>query len=146
MKKLATGLATLSLLCLLNVGTLAYGKDLKEHVQINDKVWVNNTLVKPGYYLIKYNAGTGEMKIMDRGKVVAQAKATVKVNSEKFDRDTLLTRTTSMGQQLTGVRLGGQHEELDLSDIVAGIEQVNLEQDEFTDGCLDLVLFTDYCE
>jgi len=36
MKKLATGLATLSLLCLLNIGTLAYEKDLKEHVQIND--------------------------------------------------------------------------------------------------------------
>src|SRR6185503_5381013 len=115
MKKLATGLATLSLLCLLNIGTLAYEKDLKEHVQINDEVWVNNTLVKPGKYLIEYSATTGEMKITSGKKIVAQAKATVKVNSEKFDRDALLTRTTSMGQQLTGVRLGGQHEELDLS-------------------------------
>ncbi len=135
MKKLATGLATLSLLCLLNIGTLAYEKDLKEHVQFNNKVWVNTALVKPGKYLIKYDASTGEMKIMSGEKVVAQAKAAVKVNSEKFDRDALLTRTTSMGEQLTGVRLGGQHEELDLSDIVVGIEQVSLEEDEFTEYC-----------
>jgi hypothetical protein len=135
MKKLATGLATLSLLCLLNIGTLAYEKDLKEHVQINDEVWVNNTLVKPGKYLIEYSATTGEMKITSGKQIVAQAKATVKVNSERFDRDALLTRTTSMGQQLTGVRLGGQHEELDLSDIVVSIEQVSFEEDEFMEYC-----------
>ena len=135
MKKLATGLATLSLLCLLNIGTLAYEKDLKEHVQINNEIWVNNTLVKPGYYLIEYDASNGQMKIMSGKKVVAQAPATVKVSSEKFDRDALLTRTTSMGEQLTGVRLGGQHEELDLNDIVVGIEQVSIDQDDFTDYC-----------
>jgi len=135
MKKLATGLATLSLLCLLNIGTLAYEKDLKEHVQINDEVWVNNTLVKPGKYLIEYSATTGEMKITSGKQIVAQAKATVKVNSERFDRDALLTRTTSMGQQLTGVRLGGQHEELDLSDTVVSIEQVSFEEDEFMEYC-----------
>jgi len=91
--------------------------------------------VKPGKYLIEYSATTGEMKITSGKKIVAQAKATVKVNSERFDRDALLTRTTSMGQQLTGVRLGGQHEELDLSDIVVSIEQVSFEEDEFMEYC-----------
>jgi hypothetical protein len=123
MKKITASLMTLSLLCLLNVGTSAYDKNLKEHVQISEKVLVNGTVVKPGFYLIKYNAGTGEMSIMRGHKVVATAKATVKMSGEKFDRDAVLTKSTSMGEVLTGVRLGGQHEELDLTDIAADVNQ-----------------------
>ena len=123
MKKLTTGLAALSLVCLLNVGMLAHEKDLKEHVQINQKLLVNGTVVKPGYYLVRYNSTTGEMSILKGNKVVATAKATVKVNSEDFDRDALLTRSTSTGEVLTGIRLGGQREELDLVDITSDVNQ-----------------------
>jgi hypothetical protein len=123
MKKLATGLLSLSLLCLLSVGALADHKDLKEHVTIHDKVWVNDTLVKPGDYLIKYDASTGMMSIMNGDKVVAQAKATVKIISDKFDQDALLVVGTDKGAKLTGIRLGGQHEELVIADITAEIDQ-----------------------
>src|SRR5262245_57278824 len=128
MKKLTTGLATLSLLCLLNIGMLAYEKDLKEHVQISQKVLVNGTVVKPGKYLVKYNADTGMMSLLRGNKVIATAKATVRVNSEDFDRDALLTRSTSMGEVLIGVRLGGQREELDLTDVTTDVNQ----DDDFT--------------
>jgi hypothetical protein len=128
MKKLTTNLAILSLLCLLNIGTFAHDKDLKEHVQISQKVLVNGTTVKPGYYLVKYNSDTGMMSLVKGNKVVATAKATVKVNSDDFDRDAILTRSTSMGEVLTAVRLGGQREELDLVDVIAEV----IQDDDFT--------------
>jgi hypothetical protein len=123
MKKLASGLTSFSLLCLLSAGALADHKDLKEHVTINEKIFVNGTKVKPGRYLVRYNANTGEMQLEMSGKVVAQAKATVVINNDKFDQDALLTRTTASGTQLTGIRLGGQHEEIQLADVSASIDQ-----------------------
>jgi hypothetical protein len=68
------------------------------------------------------------MKILAGNKVVAQAKATVKVNSDKFDQDALLTTTTPNGIKLTGIRLGGEHEELQLSDTTVDVNQ----DDDFT--------------
>jgi hypothetical protein len=56
---------------------------------------------------------------MEGNDVVAQAKATVTVSNEKFDQDALLINNTSKGDVLTGVRLGGQHEELHLSEMTA---------------------------
>ena len=124
MKNILTSFLSLSLLCLLGAGALAdHHRDLKEHIQISEKIWVNGTKVKPGRYLVRYNTANGEMQLEMNGKVVAQAKATVIVNNDKFDQDALLTRTTSDGMQLTGIRLGGQHEELQLTDISASSDQ-----------------------
>jgi hypothetical protein len=129
MKKIATGLASFSLLCLLSAGALADHKDLKEHVTINEKMYVNGTKVKPGRYLVRYNSDSGEVQLERNGKVIAQAKATVVVNNDKFDQDALLTRTTASGTQLTGIRLGGQHEEIQLADISVSTSQDELEDD-----------------
>ncbi len=133
MKNFKTMVMAISFLCLLSIGVVANG-DLKEHVTITQKIWVNNTLVKPGNYLIRYDAAAGVMKIMKGDDVVAEAKATVKVNDDKFDQDALLTSTTSKGDVLTGIRLGGQREELQLTDAVASfVGNLEFENDKYLD-------------
>ncbi|HEX8998672.1 MAG TPA: hypothetical protein VGB07_02160, partial [Blastocatellia bacterium] len=119
--------------CLLSIGIVANGKDLKEHVTFTQKIWVNDTLVEPGRYLIRYDAAMGVMKIMEGDEVVAQAQATVTVNDEKFDQDAVLLNTTSKGEVLTGIRLGGQREELHLSEIIASVETVEFDLDKYSD-------------
>lgn len=118
MKNMKTIFAAMSLLCLLSIGIAANDNDLKEHVTITQKIWVNNTLVKPGRYLVRYDTAAGVMKLMQGDDVVAEAKATVTVNEDKFDQDALLMTTSSKGDVLTGVRLGGKREELHLTDAV----------------------------
>jgi len=129
MKKLASGLTCLSLLCLLSAGALADHKDLKEHITINNKVWVNGTEVKPGNYVVRYDSGSSEMILERNGKVIVQAKATVVENSNKFDRDALLTSGPEDAMKLIGVRLGGQREEIQLTDVATSTGQDELEND-----------------
>lgn len=133
MKKFRTILTAISFLCLLSIGIVANGTDLKEHVTFTQKIWVNDTLVEPGRYLIRYDAAMGVMKIMEGDEVVAQAQATVTVNDEKFDQDAVLLNTTSKGEVLTGIRLGGQREELHLSEITASVETVEFDLDKYSD-------------
>lgn len=83
----------------------------------------NNTVVKKGRYLVEFNAQSGEMSILDGEKVVARAKATVKVNDKKFRDDALLTTNTPEGSKVVGMRLGGQREELTIGEDVAGDNQ-----------------------
>jgi hypothetical protein len=133
MRKLTTTLTAVSFLCLLSIGITAREGDLKENVTFTQKVWVNDTLVKPGKYMIRYEAASGMMKILDGDNVVVQAKATVTTNTEKFDQDALLISNTSKGDVLTGVRLGGQHEELRLSEVTASVETVEFDLDKYSD-------------
>ena len=118
MRRLTISFMVVSLLSLLNVGALAYEKNLKEHMTFFDNVLVGNTVVKKGDYLIKYNAQTSEMSVMDmnKRKVVATAMATVKVNDKKAESDAVYTLNTPTGEKLTGLRLGGQREELIIND------------------------------
>lgn len=133
MKKFRTILTAISFLCLLSIGIVANGTDLKEHVTFTQKIWVNDTLVEPGRYLIRYDAAMGVMKIMEGDEVVAQAQATVTVNDEKFDQDAVLLNTTSKGEVLTGIRLGGQREELHLSEITAEADTYNFDFHKYQD-------------
>lgn len=121
--KLRTTLVAICLLSLLSFGAFADDKDkmLKEHFEITSDVMVGNTLVKKGRYLVKYNAEKGMVKVIDENddkKVIAAAKATVRMNDKTYERDEILTKTTSDGMLLTGLRLGGQKEEITLTDSV----------------------------
>ncbi len=138
MRKITTILTAVSFLCLLSIGIAAREGDLKEHVTITQKIWVNDTLVKPGKYVIRYDAAAGMMKIMEGNDVVAQARATVTVNNEKFDQDALLLNSTAKGDVLTGVRLGGQHEELHLSEMTAEADPYDFDYQKYQDFSLDM--------
>ena len=124
MNRIKTGLMAICILSLLSIGALAddHDKMLKEHFEFTSNVMVGNTMVKKGYYLVKHNAETGMMKIVDaknHKKVLATAKATVKMSDKDFERDEILTKTASGNEYLTGLRLGGQKEELTLTESVA---------------------------
>lgn len=129
MRKLATGLASLSLLCLLSAGALAnHDKELKENITINNPVYVNGVKVKPGRYQVRYDTATHEMKLEHFGDVVVTAKASVITSDHKFDHDALLTRGTSEdSMQLTGIRLGGQREEIQLDVDASNVSQQDFE-------------------
>lgn len=122
MKKIVNGLMSLSLLCLLSAAALANHPELKEHITISQKIWVNGTEVKPGHYLVRYHAASSELMLEHNGKVIAQAKASVVANDEKFKQDALLTRGSEDAMQLTGIRLGGQREELQLIEVATNSE------------------------
>ena len=51
MKKIANIFASFSLLCLLSTGALADHKDLKEHVTISEKMYVNGTFLQDKKWL-----------------------------------------------------------------------------------------------
>jgi hypothetical protein len=128
MRRLAAALMAISILCLLSIGMQARDDDkiLKEHFEFTSDVMVGDTLVKKGFYLVKYNTETGMVKIVDEGegnKVIATAKATVKTHEKDFERDEILTKTTPKGQVLTGLRLGGKKEELTLTESVASSKE-----------------------
>ena len=121
MKRLTTSLVAVAVLCLLSLAVRADDdKMLKEHFEFRSEVWLGDVKIEPGRYLVKYNTETGTMKIMQGDKVIAKAKATVTMNEKDFDSDALLTRKTDKGDLLTGLRLGGQKEELTITENVAG--------------------------
>ncbi|HWQ34306.1 MAG TPA: hypothetical protein VNQ79_15770 [Blastocatellia bacterium] len=123
MRRLTVTVSAVIFMFLLSVGAVFAGdRELKEHVTFREKVMVGNTLVKPGDYLIRYNTETGEMKVMKGDDVVAQARAMLKVNNEKVPHDVLYFNTSNGTYQLTGLKLGGQREELVLSDTVAAAD------------------------
>ena len=122
--KLKTTIIAICALCLLSLGVFAQDKDkmLKEHFEFKSDVMVGNTHLKKGVYLVKYNEETGLMTIVkgnNPSKVVATAKATMTMNEKEFKQDGILTRTMDGHEMLIGLRLGGQKEELTLSDSMA---------------------------
>ncbi len=120
MKKLIMSLMAFSIIALVSVNALAQGKNLKEEVTFKQDVWINTTSVKPGTYIAEYNAQSGEVNFLDsKKKVVATAKATVTTSEKKFPGDALMTTTTPNGSKLTGIRLGGQREEIVITDTSA---------------------------
>jgi hypothetical protein len=121
MKRLTTSLVAACVLCLLSIGVRADDNDkmLKEHFEFKSAVWLGDTKIEAGRYLVKYNTETGTVKVMQGDKVIAKAKATVTMNEKDFDSDALLTKSTSKGEQLTGLRLGGQKEEITITENVA---------------------------
>src|SRR5437868_2256906 len=115
MRKLSIKLLALSLLSLMSIAAYGYDKNLKEHITLPDDVMVGNTTLKKGDYLVKFDAATSQISFFNMNKnkvVVATAMATVKVNEKKAESDALYTKMTPRGEQLIGLRLGGQHEEL----------------------------------
>jgi hypothetical protein len=123
---------------------LANHSDLKEHITVSDKVYVNGTKVKPGKYTVRYNAESGDMTLSMNGKEVVQAKATVTTNPEKFDHDALIIRDTATGAELTGIRLGGQREEIHISQVTAEIDAIGvIFPDAILPGIIDGQVVTD---
>ena len=114
---LKRSLISIGILCLLSVGVLADDNDtvLKEHFEFSRDITVGDTLVKKGRYLVKYNPDTGMVKFVEadkHSKVVAKAKAEVVMREKDFESDQILIRNEGELVMLTGLRFGGQREEI----------------------------------
>ena len=109
---------TIFVVSLLSIGALADDNDkiLKDSFEFSRDVTVGNTLVKKGRYVVKFNAQTSMVSIIDdKANVVVTARATMKMNAQNFDKDEILFTESGDKVVLTGLRLGGQKEELTLS-------------------------------
>jgi hypothetical protein len=122
MKRIAGGLISFSLLCLLTASSFAADKGWKENVTIKQDVWIIETLVKPGKYQIYYDPSTSEMSLKRGNKLIVKVMADIKVKKDKFKEDTLITIPTSNGLSLTGIGLGGQTVEVGILDITASAD------------------------
>jgi len=109
------------MLCAISTISLAGGKIddkekmIKEHFDLSHDVVVVDKLVKKGHYLVKYDPDSGVVMFLDgedHSKVVATASAEVVMRNKHFDSDQILIRTEGDVDFLTGLRLGGQREEL----------------------------------
>jgi hypothetical protein len=123
MKRTIMSLMAVAIMSIASVGAFAQEKNLQERVTFRQEMWINNTSVEAGDYLVKYDAQTGEMTILDGKKVVATAKATIRTSEKSFTSDALLTSTTPAGAKLTGIRLGGQREEIMITDLTAELDK-----------------------
>ena len=119
MKKILSTLLALSMTSLLGISILANDTDIKEHFDFTRDVLVGTTLVKKGRYLVKYDTTSRQMAVFDNGKMIVEVPASVRMAEKAFESDALLTADTGQGLKLTGLRLGGHHEELILGETVS---------------------------
>ena len=123
MKKLILAIMAVGIVGLSSLSGFAQGKDLKERITLRETIWVNSTSVKPGDYTVRYDAKTGEASIYDDKHLVVTTKATIRTSEKSFASDALLTTVTPTGNKLTGVRLGGQHEEIMFTDMAVEVNK-----------------------
>jgi hypothetical protein len=132
MRKITSSFLSLSLLCLLSASTaLAEHGELTERVTFSQDLMVNNTLVKSGDYRLVFDPASSMLKVMDGNEVIAQARATMRVNEEKADNDVIYSVATTAGQALKSVKFGGQREEVVLSDVTSDAANASEFEEEF---------------
>jgi hypothetical protein len=132
MRKIASSLLSLSLLCLLSAApALAEHGELTERVTFSEDVLVNNTMVKAGEYKLAFDPESGMLKVMSGKEVVAQARATMRVNEQKADDDVIYSVMTAAGKALKSVKFGGQREEVVLSDVMSDAARAGNFDEEF---------------
>lgn len=77
-QRIASGLMSFSLLCLLSIGSFADHKGWKENITIKQDLWVVDKLVKAGKYLATYDPSKSEMSLRRDGKLVVQVVASIR--------------------------------------------------------------------
>ena len=122
MKRFSSLLAAALLTSVLGLPAVARDTEITEHFEFTRDVIVGSTFVKKGRYLVKFDTVSGQMGVYERGDLVVQVPATVRTHMKKFDSDALLTVDTIQGLKLTGLRLGGEREELVLTETVTVID------------------------
>lgn len=108
MKKLQMRvLAALLVTAALSYSALAQGKAKTVEVTIGQDILVNETLVKKGSYKARFDTGSGEISLLDGGKVIATAKGRVVENNAKSRYTALSLSDTEKGRVLIGMSVEG---------------------------------------
>ena len=86
------------------------GKVEKKAVTFPDDVMVNGTLVKAGEYEVKFDQATGELSILQNGKVKAKTAAHIEQRTDKARETALRTVQKDGTVELIGVTFGGTNQ------------------------------------
>lgn len=104
------------MLAVLMVGTLmsvvALAKVHKHKVTFADDIKVNDTIVKKGTYDVKFDDETGQLSIVKRGKVVAQATAKIEQRAKKANDFQLRSVVNAQDTQLVSVTFSGSDKDI----------------------------------
>lgn len=94
----------------------AFAKVRKHTVTFDTDIKVNDTLVKKGTYQVKYDDETGQLSILQNGKVVAQAMTRLEDRVKKANDFVLRSEVNGDQTQLTGVTFDGSDKNVVISN------------------------------
>jgi len=94
----------------------AFAKVRKHTVTFDTDIKVNDTLVKKGTYQVKFDDETGQLSILQNGKVVAQAMARLEDRVKKANDFVLRSQVNGDETQLTGVTFDGSDKNVVISN------------------------------
>ena len=99
---------------LISIGAFASdkGKTEKKHVTITEDVTINGTLIKAGEYDVKFDQNTGELSVIQNGKVKAKAPAHLQARTVEAKNTALRTLDKGGVRELTGVTFGGSNQDV----------------------------------
>jgi hypothetical protein len=94
----------------------AFAKVRKQTVTFDTDIKVNDTLVKKGTYQVRYDDETGQLSILQNGKVVAQAMTRLEDRVKKANDFVLRSEVNGDQTQLTGVTFDGSDKNVVISN------------------------------
>jgi hypothetical protein len=94
----------------------AFAKVRKHTVTFDTDIKVNDTLVKKGTYQVKFDDETGQLSILQNGKVVAQAMARLEDRVKRANDFVLRSQVNGDETQLTGVTFDGSDKNVVISN------------------------------
>jgi len=106
---------TLLALSSLAVNARATAKTRNVNITLPDKVTVKGTVLKPGNYRLNFDEQSGELTIKKDGKEVAKTSARLEKRTEKAKRTAVTTQANGDTQELVSVSVGGEDEDIVLS-------------------------------
>ena len=94
----------------------AFAKVRKHTVTFDTDIEVNDTLVTKRTYQVKFDDETGQLSILQNGKVVAQAMARLEDRVKKANDFVLRSQVNGDETQLTGVTFDGSDKNVVISN------------------------------
>ena len=86
---------------------VAFAKVHRHTVTFDTDIKVNDTLVKKGTYQVRFDDETGQLSIVQNGKIVAQATTKIETRAKKANDFVLRSINNGDEKQLIGVTFGG---------------------------------------
>ena len=93
-------------------GAAAFAKSNTGTVSFSSNVKVNGTLVKKGYYDVRFDEKTGQLTVAKDGKVVVKATARFERRFRKAGSNEAQTSPAGMEQRLVAITFSGSNQNI----------------------------------
>jgi len=84
-------------------------------ITIPEKISIKGTVLKPGTYRVRFDEQSGELTVKKDGNVVAKTAARLEKRSEKARQTAVTTETKGDTQELVSIAIGGEDENIVVS-------------------------------